>query len=45
MRIGLTSIYVDDQDQAEQFYSQVLGFQVKTTPLRPRRALAERGRP
>jgi catechol 2,3-dioxygenase-like lactoylglutathione lyase family enzyme len=26
----LASIYVDDQDQAEQFYTQVLGFQVKT---------------
>jgi catechol 2,3-dioxygenase-like lactoylglutathione lyase family enzyme len=31
MRIGLTSIYVDDQDQAEQFYTKVLGFQVKTS--------------
>jgi catechol 2,3-dioxygenase-like lactoylglutathione lyase family enzyme len=31
MRIGLTSIYVDDQDQAEQFYTEVLGFQVKTS--------------
>jgi catechol 2,3-dioxygenase-like lactoylglutathione lyase family enzyme len=31
MRIGLTSIFVDDQDQAEQFYTQVLGFQVKTS--------------
>jgi predicted enzyme related to lactoylglutathione lyase len=31
MRIGLTSIYVDDQDQAERFYIQVLGFQVKTS--------------
>ena len=31
MRIGLTSIYVDDQDQAERFYTQVLGFQVKTS--------------
>jgi catechol 2,3-dioxygenase-like lactoylglutathione lyase family enzyme len=30
MRIGLTSIFVDDQDQAEQFYTDVLGFQVKT---------------
>jgi len=36
MRIGLTSIFVDDQDQAEQFYTQVLGFQVKTsTPYGP----------
>jgi len=31
MRIGLTSIYVDDQDQAEQFYTKVLGFQIKTS--------------
>jgi catechol 2,3-dioxygenase-like lactoylglutathione lyase family enzyme len=31
MRIGLTSIYVDDQDQAEQFYTQVLGLQVKAS--------------
>jgi catechol 2,3-dioxygenase-like lactoylglutathione lyase family enzyme len=31
MRIGLTSIFVDDQDQAERFYSEVLGFQVKTS--------------
>jgi catechol 2,3-dioxygenase-like lactoylglutathione lyase family enzyme len=31
MRIGLTSIFVDDQDQAERFYTEVLGFQVKTS--------------
>ena len=31
MRIGLVSIYVDDQDQAERFYTQVLGFQVHTS--------------
>jgi catechol 2,3-dioxygenase-like lactoylglutathione lyase family enzyme len=31
MRIGLASIFVDDQDQAEQFYTEVLGFQVKTS--------------
>ena len=31
MRIGLIGIFVDDQDQAEQFYTQVLGFQVKTS--------------
>ena len=30
MRIGLTSIFVDDQDQAERFYTQVLGLKVKT---------------
>ena len=28
MQIGLTSIYVDDQDQAERFYTQVLGLPV-----------------
>jgi catechol 2,3-dioxygenase-like lactoylglutathione lyase family enzyme len=33
MRIGLTSIYVNDQDQAERFYTEVLGFQVKTSAL------------
>src|SRR5829696_4117403 len=31
MRIGLTGIFVDDQDQAEQFYTEVLGLQVKTS--------------
>jgi catechol 2,3-dioxygenase-like lactoylglutathione lyase family enzyme len=31
MRIGLTSSFVDDQDQAEQFYRQALGLQVKTS--------------
>ena len=31
MRIGLTSIYVDDQDRAERFYTEVLGFKVKTS--------------
>ena len=30
MRIGLTSIFVDDQDRAERFYTEQLGFQVKT---------------
>jgi catechol 2,3-dioxygenase-like lactoylglutathione lyase family enzyme len=30
MRIGLTSVYVDDQDKARSFYSEILGFQVKT---------------
>jgi catechol 2,3-dioxygenase-like lactoylglutathione lyase family enzyme len=30
MRIGLTGIYVDDQDRAERFYTEVLGLQVKT---------------
>lgn len=31
MRIGLIAIYVDDQDQAERFYTETLGFQVKTS--------------
>jgi catechol 2,3-dioxygenase-like lactoylglutathione lyase family enzyme len=31
MRIGLTSIFVDDQDRAERFYTEVLGFEVKTS--------------
>jgi catechol 2,3-dioxygenase-like lactoylglutathione lyase family enzyme len=36
MRIGLTSIFVDDQDQAERFYTEVLGFKVKpNAPCHP----------
>jgi catechol 2,3-dioxygenase-like lactoylglutathione lyase family enzyme len=31
MRIGLTGIFVDDQDKAERFYTDVLGLQVKTS--------------
>lgn len=31
MQIGLVSIYVEDQDKAERFYSDVLGLQVKTS--------------
>jgi catechol 2,3-dioxygenase-like lactoylglutathione lyase family enzyme len=30
MRINLTSVLVDDQDKAEHFYTEVLGFQKKT---------------
>jgi hypothetical protein len=30
MRIGLTGIFVDDQDHAERFCTQVLGLQLKT---------------
>jgi catechol 2,3-dioxygenase-like lactoylglutathione lyase family enzyme len=30
MRIGLVGIFVDDQDRAERFYSEVLGLKVKT---------------
>jgi catechol 2,3-dioxygenase-like lactoylglutathione lyase family enzyme len=31
MRIGLTGIFVDDQDRAERFYTEVLGLEVKTS--------------
>jgi catechol 2,3-dioxygenase-like lactoylglutathione lyase family enzyme len=31
MRIALTSIYVDDQDKAERFYTEVLGLKTKTS--------------
>jgi catechol 2,3-dioxygenase-like lactoylglutathione lyase family enzyme len=30
VRINLTSVFVDDQDKALQFYTEVLGFQKKT---------------
>ncbi len=30
MKIGLTSIYVDDQEKALRFYTDVLGFVKKT---------------
>ena len=30
MRINLTSVFVDDQDKALRFYTEVLGFQKKT---------------
>jgi catechol 2,3-dioxygenase-like lactoylglutathione lyase family enzyme len=30
MRINLSSVLVDDQDKAERFYTQVLGFRKKT---------------
>lgn len=29
MRICLTSIFVDDQDKAERFYTEILGLRVK----------------
>ena len=29
MRITLTSLFVDDQEQAQRFYTDVLGFQVR----------------
>jgi catechol 2,3-dioxygenase-like lactoylglutathione lyase family enzyme len=36
MRIGLTSIYVDDQDHAERFYTEALDLETKTSaPYRP----------
>lgn len=43
MKIKLTSVYVDDQDKALRFYSEVLGFVKKTDfsqgPFRWRRFL------
>lgn len=40
MRIHLTSVFVDDQDKALAFYTQVLGFQKKADiPLGPHRWL------
>jgi catechol 2,3-dioxygenase-like lactoylglutathione lyase family enzyme len=30
MRIGLTGIFVDDQDKAEKFYTEMLGLRIKT---------------
>lgn len=30
MRIGLTGIFVDDQEKALKFYTEVLGFRLKT---------------
>lgn len=30
LRINVTSVYVDDQDKALRFYTEVLGFQKKT---------------
>jgi catechol 2,3-dioxygenase-like lactoylglutathione lyase family enzyme len=30
MKIKITSVYVDDQDQALRFYTEVLGFAKKT---------------
>ncbi|WP_159622474.1 VOC family protein [Ruania rhizosphaerae] len=29
MKIGLTSVFVDDQPHARRFYTEVLGFQIK----------------
>lgn len=29
MRIGLTSVFVDDQNKAERFYTEMLDFTVK----------------
>jgi catechol 2,3-dioxygenase-like lactoylglutathione lyase family enzyme len=30
MRIGVTEVFVDDQDKARAFYTEILGFEVKT---------------
>ena len=36
MRIGLTSIFVDDQVKAERFYTEVLGLHQDQRAVRPR---------
>jgi catechol 2,3-dioxygenase-like lactoylglutathione lyase family enzyme len=33
VRIGLTTVYVDDQEQARRFYTEVLGMQLKEDAL------------
>jgi catechol 2,3-dioxygenase-like lactoylglutathione lyase family enzyme len=38
MRINLSSVYVDDQDKALKFYTEVLGFEKKTEIRWARRA-------
>ncbi len=44
MRIGLVDVFVDDQDRARDFYSEMLGLKVKDdAPPRPGRTLADRG--
>ena len=35
MKIKLTSVYVDDQDKALRFYTEVLGFEKKTDFTKP----------
>jgi catechol 2,3-dioxygenase-like lactoylglutathione lyase family enzyme len=32
MRIGVTEVFVDDQDKARAFYTEVLGFDIKVDP-------------
>jgi catechol 2,3-dioxygenase-like lactoylglutathione lyase family enzyme len=36
MKIKVTSVYVEDQDKALRFYTEVLGFAKKTDFSRPR---------
>jgi catechol 2,3-dioxygenase-like lactoylglutathione lyase family enzyme len=37
MKIVVTSVYVDDQDKALEFYTKILGFEKKTEiPMVPR---------
>jgi catechol 2,3-dioxygenase-like lactoylglutathione lyase family enzyme len=45
MRIGLVSIFVDDQDQAERFYTEVLGLQVKDSAPTARTSAGPRSPP
>ena len=43
MKIKVTSIYVDDQDKALRFYTEVLGFAKKTDFSQGPISLADRG--
>ena len=45
MKIVLTSVFVDDQEKALQFYTQKLGFLKKTEVPLGRTQVAHRGRP
>jgi hypothetical protein len=45
MRIGLASNDVYDQDQAERFYTEVLGFQINTSSEVIAQARCSPGRP
>ena len=41
MKIHLTNVFVDDQDKAEKFYSNILGFKVKNDIASRRASLAD----
>jgi catechol 2,3-dioxygenase-like lactoylglutathione lyase family enzyme len=43
MKIALTSVYVDDQDKALRFYTEVLGFAKKGRFQQRAISMADRG--